>query len=535
MTDTDGHHTACDGYGYGGRRRAEGGTRESEGNPKHWQSQWHTADSPHPGPLPEGEGSRGGKRDKSKSLTLPLAGKARGAAGRAQSYLHGPAYVFGNSMVILKIVSRKPVWTCRRMVNQLLDMSCAPDSARSVVAGVAETGIRNKFSPDAGADDEIFALDSNLKPGRSRQNPRKQLMASIVPQENMPRRFVDQPLMDLLPVERGGASASDNGLTLSLTEAGKTQPVMMIANSADESRRPGNGCSGGGRSTRCPSTVAPSRRRKPGCARRFRAEWHAIKRTGEQPDRAMLSWHYVGTGKVVYLASPTTYLLRFRNGDRCHHRFWGQLLRWMTARDRAVGTETVRIATDRDRYRAGEEVDVVVRLKDTGGNPIQRRGKFGAVAETKDGGEASLSTAARLAVTIKLAADEKVPGQYHGQIPGLPCGLYRIEPTGETVKSLLAGVSRAEFPSTLVTLEPTDSLEMVNTQCNRPLLERIAELTGGQVVRPPPLRKSCGLPTSLPSSTNRRKPAALEPMERVVDCVRLRLHEWVVRKRLGLA
>ena len=48
--------------------------------------------------------------------------------------------------------------------------------------------------------------------------------------------------------------------------------------------------------------------------------------------RAFLSWQYVGLGRVIYIAAPITYELRYGRGDLYHHRFWGQLLRWAVAR-----------------------------------------------------------------------------------------------------------------------------------------------------------------------------------------------------------
>ena len=357
----------------------------------------------------------------------------------------------------------------------------------------------------------------------------------IAGRENMPQRYVDQPLMDLLPVERGGAPAAEDGLRLSLTEAGKIQPVMMIASSADESLRIWQ------RLFQWRPTYSLSEycRPKPTaetwlCAGAPEVNVSVSSAPGQQPDRAMLSWHYVGAGKVVYLASPTTYQLRFRGGDRHHHRFWGQLLRWVTARDRAVGTDTVRIATDRDSYRVGEGVDVVVRLKDSSGIAIQGA-TLGAVARTRDGDAASPRAAGETAATISLVADERVPGQYHGQILGLPRGLYQIEPAGEAIAKLLAGASQAKLPVTLVTVEPADSLEMVNTQCNRPLLERIAELTGGQVVPPTAIAEILRLSNVAPEVSQRvESRTSLEPMERVVDCVRLRLRRMGRSKTTGI-
>ena len=70
-------------------------------------------------------------------------------------------------------------------------------------------------------------------------------------------------------------------------------------------------------------------------------------------EEAFLSWQYVGLGRVIYVAAPVTYQLRYQNGDLYHHRFWGQLLRWAIAREMSSGSKTVRLLTDKTTYTQG--------------------------------------------------------------------------------------------------------------------------------------------------------------------------------------
>src|SRR5207302_729410 len=44
----------------------------------------------------------------------------------------------------------------------------------------------------------------------------------------------------------------------------------------------------------------------------------------DEKKSAFLCWQPVGRGRIVYLAGPETYRLRFLRGDRLHYRFWGQ-------------------------------------------------------------------------------------------------------------------------------------------------------------------------------------------------------------------
>src|SRR5436309_6904406 len=85
---------------------------------------------------------------------------------------------------------------------------------------------------------------------------------------------------------------------------------------------------------------------------------------------AFLSWQYVGLGRVVYIAAPVTYQLRYRNGDAYHHRFWGQLLRWAIAREMGSGSRTVRITSDKNSYETGERAQITVRLAQVDGKPF---------------------------------------------------------------------------------------------------------------------------------------------------------------------
>ncbi len=357
----------------------------------------------------------------------------------------------------------------------------------------------------------------------------------IAGRENMPGRYVGQPLMDLLPVERALASPRGRGVTLSLTEAGRAHPALLIAPTPDESRkiwerqyqwRPIYSLSEYCRPKPAAETWLSADAREP---------YVALPGTsGEGPQHAFLSWHQVGAGKVVYLAAPLTYQLRFRQGDRYHHRFWGQLMRWVTSRNLSVGTQNVRIATDRVRYKVGEEVDVMVRLRDARGIPVQGA-TLTAVARTRSNNSKEGQVKWQTAATIDLIADENVPGRYLGKILGLPRGAYHIEPTGDAVDKLLKDATQEAMPSTLVTVEASGGLEMLDTRCNLPLLERLAEITGGQVIPPTAIGEILRLSSFAPEVSRRVESRPLwnrwSVLWFVFACVCV---EWLIRKRMGL-
>jgi hypothetical protein len=347
----------------------------------------------------------------------------------------------------------------------------------------------------------------------------------IAGRRHMPHDYAGQPLMDLLPVQQGrGENNSEDGYTLTVTTAGLSNDAVMIEDSpadAEEtwhelySRKPLYFLSEYCQPKPAAETLieATPRGRVDG--------WGASD--GEQ-QRAFLCWHQVGAGRVVYISSPSTYLLRFRHGDLLHHRFWGQLLRWVTAAERAGGSKYVRLQTDKTRYELGDPATVLVRLTDDANNPV-RGAKVGAVATSSEGEK----------TTIELNADDRVPGRYIGEFVGLPPGAYRIDATGDEVDRLLAGVEKGDDLSAVITVFASQNIEMLDTKGNRALLEQVAEVTGGQVVPPTAVEEILTLTSQTPE--------VIEHVERqplwnrwtylwiIAGCLTI---EWIARKRLGL-
>jgi hypothetical protein len=250
----------------------------------------------------------------------------------------------------------------------------------------------------------------------------------------------------------------------------------------------------------------------------------SAKRADERVEYAFLSWHRVGAGRVVYLAAPETFRLRFRRGDRLHHRFWGQLLRWITAADAGAGTDLVRVQTDRTQYAAGENVEVTVWLKDSSGKPL--------AGETVTAEATALDKAV---ASVALTPDAEVAGRYFGTLSALPPGAFQIVPKGRTIDALLPSEGDAPPVQATITVRDSDNVEMINTQCNRALLEQLAELTGGQVIPPTAMGEVLEQVSTAPQVSEhvRRTPLwnRWSYLFIVFGCLCV---EWVVRKAKGL-
>lgn len=345
----------------------------------------------------------------------------------------------------------------------------------------------------------------------------------IAGKDAMPGAYFDQPLSTLLPVEAGRRPLPGNApFYLHLADEGSMTLATQIADSMDASDRIWRETS-----ERLP-IYALSEFSKPK-ATSHSLLWASASRTSFDPSddntRSFLAWHYVGSGRVVYIAAPVTYQLRYRTGDTFHHRFWGQLLRWAVARDLGEGSRTVRLATDKSRYEEGESTEVSVRLSQLDGTPVS--GAALQVSAMQDN---------RFLQEVTVKEDSARPGLYRGVLEQLPIGPVKLQVSGERSRSLLAAEGYARAIETTVTIDPSDSLELRHPLCNLPLLREIADASGGGIV------PATGLGAAMKQIN--LDPETLEHVTRLplwnrwdlfwifIICLSL---EWAGRKHLGLS
>lgn len=347
----------------------------------------------------------------------------------------------------------------------------------------------------------------------------------IAGRDHMPHEYAKLPLMDLLPVERleDARLAEPHGIVF--TDEGKLHSAMAIDVDAQTSQLAWENTY-----LRQP-LYELSIYSKP--KETTRTLLHAVPidefenknyRESLVGRPSFLCWQQVGAGRVVYLASPQTYLLRFRRGDRRHHRFWGQMLRWITAAESASGSDTIRLSTNRNRYQINEPVEVTVWLKDQSGRPLSEQ-SLEAVAKTLDGPVSS----------VEMQGDEDVAGRYFAKLADLAPGTYEIALDGEVISSLMAAEENPGQVRTLITIETSDNIEMLDTSANHTLLEQVAKITGGQVVPPTAMSEVLQLASLTPEVTEtvRRQPLwnRWANLWIVFGCLSV---EWIVRKQKGL-
>lgn len=341
----------------------------------------------------------------------------------------------------------------------------------------------------------------------------------IAGKEAMPQAYMNTPLATLVPAQPTSIR-HDQGYQLFMTAEGRATPWLDLLGNAEQSAELWTQIY-----RHMPVyELSPVSAPKPSAHVMLGAS-PVGSADPANPEQAFLMWHNYGSGRVVYLAAPDTYRLRFRYGDRYHHLFWGQLLRWATARELGAGSETVRLITDKIRYSEDDVIQATLLLTSPQGTAYG-----GALPELM------VMQDDKIVKTLPLEEDPQRPGMYQTQIENLPPESYRLLAGGKPVRDLLAAEKFDGEVSTLVLVEADQTRELSETRCNLALLEQIAEATGGAVIPPTALDKTLRQLDIAPVINEyvERRPiwARWSYLWIFVGCLTL---EWTLRKLRGMA
>ena len=231
-------------------------------------------------------------------------------------------------------------------------------------------------------------------------------------------------------------------------------------------------------------------------------------------------WQQLGAGRVVYLSAPDSYRLRYRRGDVLHHRFWAQMLRWITSDDPGSENGNVKLATDKVRYTREDSIGVTAMLSDSSGDPVEDA----EVQATFEAGDDEPQA-------FVMTADQTKPGRYVAKVTGLSAGAYRVSLQGD-VEELLGEGEKVE---TFVNVITSPDVEQINTTCNRPLMKQIAQASGGYVIPPTALAEWLVLQTGMPETISQIDRVPLwnrwSCLWIAFGCLAI---EWCVRRFKGL-
>ena len=342
----------------------------------------------------------------------------------------------------------------------------------------------------------------------------------IAGQNHMPHSFAGEPLEQLLPVEAArGFTPDRQGYRVEFTAEGRTNDAMLLRDDLPSTEQIWHEAS-----TSMPIYFL-SNYHKPKPNSHVLLNAVSVRGASKTESPALLSWQTVGAGRVAYLSAPATYQLRNRHGDTYHHRFWGQLVRWIVSHAALSGSKTVKLLADKSNYTQGDVAQLSVDLTDLEGHPVENATPQIEIVQRD-----------HVSANVELTPDSKIPGRYRGSFPASDIGKFTLRPRGAEIQRLLDAEKYVDPVETQIEVASGLDRELSDPRADRPLLQHLAEQTGGLVLEPTALVEvihAASLEPQVITSFQRT------PLWNRWWCLWLILGcltaEWLIRKRVGLA
>jgi hypothetical protein len=256
---------------------------------------------------------------------------------------------------------------------------------------------------------------------------------------------------------------------------------------------------------------------------------------GRGDGAAVMAAQPYGLGKVLWIGTDGTWRFRFRTGDRYHHRFWGQVVRWAAAETLAAGNAQVRFGPVKPRYEEGESVKLQARINEgvAGVGPeLLIAAKIFKIDPSKPGTASDEPVA-----IVRMRPVAGQPRTFGGDVPGLEQGSYAMRlDVPQLVEVLeLDQALHGKVPEASIEIVSRESSERVELAAARDQVEQLASATGGRVLADYEAGEVSSLLRDRTQQTTRVVEKALwdQPGFLVLFFGILTV-EWVARKRVGL-
>ncbi len=383
---------------------------------------------------------------------------------------------------------------------------------------------------------------------------------------HMPHEFGDTELADMLPLKAVTATDEAAARTrdkesrrpyrIALTDTGRRHAMMRLIDDPDRNARhwtrqvpriywhcPVEGVRAGAQVL---AYALPESPPDYVTAPRENMDEDTLRRREQfEKDHALVAVQKYARGKVLMLAFDRTWRLRYRVGDRYHHRFWGQVMRWATSDKLPVGTRTVRLGAEPPRVRPGEPVKIKCMVLDEDMNPLEDDRRVVMTVSKRverDGPDAGYEP-------VEEVLMRRTPtglGQYEAELADLSAehggGTYRVEfspsASAPEARRIIAAQAR-EVDDLALEFEvgETYSQEDLHLSAAPGVLRDYARQGGGRLVRPQQLPDiAAGIEPGIEVRAEEGEPLPLWRWWPVLAVIlAAATAEWVIRKRSGLA
>ena len=249
------------------------------------------------------------------------------------------------------------------------------------------------------------------------------------------------------------------------------------------------------------------------------------KRRETEAKSALLVTRQTGKGKVALMLTDRTWRLREGAGDLYHHRFWGNLVRWGAGPILRSGGERVRLGTDQLTYTPDDKAKITARLRDKSLKPVE------------DGSlRAEVIGDGQVLANVPMTAVPGSNGLYEANLDGFAkAGKYEVRLRGDRADALIRDDGAKELKTGIRVVGSRGPVELAETTLNLPLLETIAQLSGGRVVSPDKTGELAALFLTDKNEREEVRESALWDSGWVLGLLALLLgSEWVIRRAGGL-
>jgi uncharacterized membrane protein len=233
--------------------------------------------------------------------------------------------------------------------------------------------------------------------------------------------------------------------------------------------------------------------------------------------RILLATQRFGHGRTAVLATSTTWRwqMHLEHRDMTHERFWRQLLRWLSLQS----PDPVRITLERESFSPSEPMTMQVSVMDSS-------------FAVKDDANVELRVIAPDGEPVSLTAspDLRQLGSYSAQFEPSQEGLYTVEVLAHDQAGHYLGKADNAF-----FVEPSHA-ELMHADLQTPLLQRLAEITGGRYFH---LGEAGNLPDAITvSKSSYSKLTEQEIWDAPIFFLAVALilaAEWFIRRSKGLS
>lgn len=356
---------------------------------------------------------------------------------------------------------------------------------------------------------------------------RAALLVLVAGPEYMPHSFQSEVASELIPVKYEASRRTFYGgekeFRFSLTNAGRNHPITAQVEGQNSNERlwrqfpvirwrhPVEGLQPGAEVLLYAEAANAKKQKVDSSESLDAALFEVARRREREAENALLVTRQTGDGKVAMLLADRTWRFREGVGDIYHHRFWGQLVRWGAGPNLRAGNDRVRLGTDQLTYTGDDRVQIMTRLRDGEMNPIKDQ-KLVAEVTHESGG----------VVQVPLRYRENSNGIYESLTgPFRKPGNYEVKVRDEVITSFRVVGSRS-------------AVELSETTLNQPLLDSIANMSGGRVFQGEGALADLFLKGD-ETRTELRETSLWDTWLVFLLLAILLTAEWVIRRRGGLS